>query len=82
MNFLEHLILHVSHSLVVRILASGAGGLGFKSRWDAMWHSRRMTMETMGHVCCDKSIGNKLNFFDYLQSKMSFPFIEISTNIC
>jgi hypothetical protein len=26
-NFLEHLILHVSHSLVVRILASGAGGL-------------------------------------------------------
>ncbi len=28
MNFLEHLFLHVSHSLVVRILASGAGGLG------------------------------------------------------
>ena len=28
MNFLEHLILHVSHSLVVRILASGAGGPG------------------------------------------------------
>ncbi len=28
MNFLEHPILHISHSLVVRILASGAGGLG------------------------------------------------------
>jgi hypothetical protein len=28
MNFLEHPILHVSHSLVVRILASGAGGPG------------------------------------------------------
>ena len=27
-NFLEHLILHVSHSLVVRILANGAGGPG------------------------------------------------------
>jgi hypothetical protein len=28
MNSLEHLLLHVSHSLVVRILAYGAGGLG------------------------------------------------------
>ncbi len=28
MNFLEHVFSHVSHSLVVRILASGAGGLG------------------------------------------------------
>jgi hypothetical protein len=28
MNFLENLILHDSHGLVVRILASGAGGLG------------------------------------------------------
>jgi hypothetical protein len=28
MNFLEHLFLHVSHSLVVRILANGAGGPG------------------------------------------------------
>jgi hypothetical protein len=28
MYFLEHLFLHVSHSLVVRILANGAGGLG------------------------------------------------------
>jgi hypothetical protein len=28
MNFLEHLFLHVSHSLVVRILASGAGSPG------------------------------------------------------
>ncbi len=27
-NFLEHLFLHVSHSLVDRILASGAGGPG------------------------------------------------------
>jgi hypothetical protein len=27
-NFLEHPILHVSHSLVVRILVSGAGGPG------------------------------------------------------
>ena len=26
--FLEHLFLHVSHSLVVRVLANGAGGLG------------------------------------------------------
>jgi hypothetical protein len=26
MNFLEHLFLNVSHSLVVRILANGAGG--------------------------------------------------------
>ncbi len=28
MNFLEHLYLHVSHSLVVRILTSGAGDPG------------------------------------------------------
>ena len=28
MNFLEHPFLHVSHSLVVRILAYGAGGPG------------------------------------------------------
>jgi hypothetical protein len=28
MNFLEHQFFHVSHSLVVRILASGAGGPG------------------------------------------------------
>jgi hypothetical protein len=28
MNSLEHLFLHVSHSLVVRILAYGAGGPG------------------------------------------------------
>ncbi len=28
MNFLEHPIIHVSHSLVVRTLASGAGGPG------------------------------------------------------
>ncbi len=42
-----------------------------------MWHRREMTMETMGHACCDKSIGNKLNFFDYLQSKMSIEFIGI-----
>jgi hypothetical protein len=28
MNFLEHLIIHVSHSLVVRILANSADGLG------------------------------------------------------
>jgi hypothetical protein len=28
MNFLEHLLLHVSHSLVVRIHANGAGGPG------------------------------------------------------
>jgi hypothetical protein len=28
MNFLEHPIIHVSHSLVVRILASGVGGPG------------------------------------------------------
>jgi hypothetical protein len=28
MNFLEHLFLHVSHSLVVRILANGAGDPG------------------------------------------------------
>ncbi len=28
MNFMEHLYLHDSHSLVVRILATGAGGPG------------------------------------------------------
>ncbi len=28
MNFLEHLFLHVSHSLVARILANDAGDLG------------------------------------------------------
>ncbi len=28
MNFLEHLTSHVSHSLMVRILANGAGGQG------------------------------------------------------
>ncbi len=27
-NFLEHLIIHVSHSLVVRVLATDAGGPG------------------------------------------------------
>ena len=30
MNFLEHLFLHESHSLVVRILTIGARGLGSK----------------------------------------------------
>jgi hypothetical protein len=28
MNFFEHQFVHVSHSLVVRILATGAGGPG------------------------------------------------------
>jgi hypothetical protein len=30
-NFLGNLIKHVSHGLVVRVLASGAGGLGSNS---------------------------------------------------
>ncbi len=33
MNFLEHLFLHVSHSLVVRILANGAGDPGSNPGW-------------------------------------------------
>jgi len=33
MNFLEHPILHVSHSLVVRILACGADGQGSNPGW-------------------------------------------------
>jgi hypothetical protein len=39
-------------------------------------------METVGHAWCDRIVWCELNFFDYLQSKMSFQFIEISTNIC
>ena len=42
-----------------------------------MWHRREITMATMDHAWCDKSRSNKLNFYDYLQSKLSFEFIEI-----
>ncbi len=42
----------------------------------------RMTMETMDHAMCNISVHVILNFFEYLQSKMSFEFIEISINVC
>ena len=57
MNFLEQLILHVSHSLVDRILANGAGGPGSNPGGVTWWHSRGRTMETLGHVWCDKMWG-------------------------
>ncbi len=73
MNFLGNLFLNVSHGLVVRTLASGAGGPG----------------SNLGGVICDiegeglwKLCVERSNFFDYLWSKMSFKFIEISKSIC
>ncbi len=50
MNFLEHLFLHVSHSLVVRILANGAGGPSSNPGGGDMWHRRGTTMETVGYA--------------------------------
>ena len=64
---------------MVRILASGAGGPGSNPGGvtcsigeEGLW----------GHAWRDRIVWWKLNFFDYLQSKMSFPLIEISANIC
>ena len=67
MNFLEHLFPHVSHSLVVRILASGADGPGSNLGGVTCVVEEEQTMETMGHAWCDKSMKNKLDFIYYLQ---------------
>ncbi len=61
MNFFEHSILHVSHSLVVRILASSAGspgsipdgvtcGIGEEGLWK-LW-----VMHGVTELCCENRI--------------------------
>jgi hypothetical protein len=37
-----------------------------------MRHRRGLTLETMGHAWCDKTVCIKLDFFDYLLSKKAF----------
>jgi hypothetical protein len=56
MNFLEHPILHVSRSLVVRILANGAGGLGSNPGGVTYGLGEEGTMETVGHAWCDRIV--------------------------
>jgi hypothetical protein len=56
MNFLEHLILHVSHRLVVRILATGSGGPGSNPGGVTCGMGKDRTMETLGHAWCDKCV--------------------------
>jgi hypothetical protein len=80
MNFLGNLFLHVIHGLVVRILASGAGGPGSNSgglicgiEEEGLWKLWVVHGVT-------KVSGKKMNFFDMV--KMSFKFIEISKSIC
>jgi hypothetical protein len=80
MYFLGNPLSHDCHSLVVRILASGAGGPGSNSGGVTCVREEGVDYGTMGYAWCDKSLENNLIY--YLQSKMSFEFIEISTNIC
>ncbi len=77
MNFLEHLFSHVSHSLVVRILASGAGGpgsnpggvtcgIGEKGLWN-LWVMHGVTELCGGNrisliICSQKCHFNLLKF--------------------
>ncbi len=68
---------------MVRILAVGAGGLGSNPggvtcgiEEEGLWKLWVL------HGVSDKIAWWELNFFDYLQSKMSFQFIEISKHIC
>jgi hypothetical protein len=80
MNFLEHQFLHVSHSLVVRILANVAGGPGSNpcGVTCGMGEEGQLKLWVMhGVTKCVVDI----EFIDCLQSKMSFQFIEISINI-
>ncbi len=77
MTFLRNLILHDSHSLVVRILATGAGGLGSNPggvtcgiKEEGLWN--------YGSCMVSQYCVKKIEFFDYLLLKMSFEFIEIS----
>ena len=49
MNFLENSFSHINHGLVVRILASGAGGPG-SNPGGVNCELRGRTLETMGHA--------------------------------
>ncbi len=58
MNFVGNLFSHDCHSLVVRILASGADGPGSNLGGVTCVVEEEQTMETMGHAWCDKSMEN------------------------
>jgi hypothetical protein len=53
--FFRKQFIHVSHGLVVRVLASGAGGPGSNLGGVTCGMEGR-TMETMDHACCYKSV--------------------------
>jgi hypothetical protein len=76
MNFLEHLFVHVSHSLVVRILANGAGSPGSNPGGGDMWHGRGRTMETVGHAWCDKMCGGNQVYLIIYSQKWHFNLLK------
>jgi hypothetical protein len=55
-NFLGNPFLHDNHGLVVRILASGAGGLDLTPGGVTCGIDEEMTLEIMGHAWCDKTV--------------------------
>ncbi len=81
-NFLEHPILHVSYSLVVRTLASGVDGPGSNPGGVTCGISEEILRKLqVMHGVTELSGENQISMIICSQ-KMSFPFIEISTNIC
>jgi hypothetical protein len=75
------MFLQVSHSLVVRILAIGAGGPGSNPGGVTCGMGEEGQWK-LGSCMVRQNVWWESNLFDHLQSKMSFQFIEISTNIC
>ena len=72
MNFLGNLFLHGSNGLLVRILASGAGGLGSNPGQVSCGREMEWLWKLYGYVW------GVTEFLNYLHSKMQFEFIEIS----
>ncbi len=66
---------------MVRILANGAGGLGSNPGGVTCGMGEEGQWKLWVMHCVTKCVVGS-NIFDYLQSKMSFQFIEISINIC
>jgi hypothetical protein len=81
-NLLGNLVSHVSHGLVVRVLASGAGDPGsnpgeviYGIEEEGLW--KLWVMHGVTKLCGHHKIS-----LIYLLSKMSFKFIKISKSIC
>ncbi len=72
MNFLEHLFLHVSHSLVVRILANGAGDPG-SNPGGVTWG---LGDEIVGHVWCNKMCGENWIYLIICSQKCHFNLLK------